>query len=1181
MWDAASAAVGGSRMHLVLDLQACQSPESRRRGIGRFSLALAKAIAGQPRNHEVTILLNAAMGDSVEDMRAQFEGLVPQSRIRTWSSIAPTARAYPENRFRQRASEALRLQVLRKLKPDVVHVASLFEGMADDVTASVPAAVEYPTAVTLYDLIPLAHAETYLDRAVVREWYMEKIGFLRHSQLLLGISSFACMEARELLGMTTGVVNISGAADSIFQPLPLPEEARAALAARYGLQKPFIMYAGGFDPRKNIAGLIRAFALLPSEVRAGRQLAIVGGAPEPERQKLVEQMATAGVQPDEVVFTGYVSDADLVKLYNLCELYVFPSLQEGFGLPALEAMSCGAVVIGSDTSSLPEVIGREDALFDPRDDRAIAHKMWQALADPEFRTSMREHARVQPKKFSWTESARRALDAFEGARELHKSGAVVVSKSRKRRAQRTAYLPAPSPGVGTRFPKAKVFADPDCEGTPASKRRSLERFRLQRERWDRVVIELADCAYCAKTLALAPAGGADLVLRDHNIGQALAKLAVEAPGLLIEAVYRSGGYPALRSAVDAGLSSAEILGRLVTPEGLAGLEGCQVIRHSGHASPDTISWRDFVAPLLDELMRAEDCGLASEQDWHAIASAISRDLLQGGSSPRWLVDISNLCVRDAGTGIQRVVRSVLDELIANPPADCRIEPVYLDDDGVFRYARSYCARRYFPGLVLPADEPVEFAESDVFLGLDLIAHKVPAFIGRFRELRNRGIRQYYVVYDLLPLLRPDCFEPHLLPLFRAWYEAVSEVADGLVCISRSVADQLSQWLDQARPLRQRPLRIGYFHLGADLSAGPDAAEEVGLPAGMGTRPTLLMVGTIEPRKGHVQGLRAFESLWDKGIEVNLLIIGRPGWLSEDTIQSLRVHPELGNRLWWFEDADDTLLRAAYRGASALLMASEGEGYGLPLIEAAHHDLPLIARDLPVFREVAGEHAFYFSGFGADDLARAIESWLHLHHRNMAPRPEGIRRLTWAEACAQLVQVVRDENWVRDWTPGPLRRHAASDYRLESEVGRLLRGRLHTTGRSGFLVHGLSWALPAGRYRVRILGGWDEIGGSAWVGVAVGDSSVPAVRKSLEPRITDSPETLAELELQLAASVTDYQIRVFVDAQAALWVEEILIEAEGGAISDNARPGPYPREMDGAAPPAPQGETDSNKGRISA
>ena len=120
-------------MHVVLDLQACQSPEGRRRGIGRYSLALAKAIAADPREHEITILLNAAMGESIEFLRGQFDGYLSQDRLVTWESLCPTAYIDPGNAFRMRASEALRTQVLRELNPDVVHVASLFDGWGDDV----------------------------------------------------------------------------------------------------------------------------------------------------------------------------------------------------------------------------------------------------------------------------------------------------------------------------------------------------------------------------------------------------------------------------------------------------------------------------------------------------------------------------------------------------------------------------------------------------------------------------------------------------------------------------------------------------------------------------------------------------------------------------------------------------------------------------------------------------------------------------------------------------------------------------------------------------------------------------------------------------------------------------------------------------------------------------------------
>ena len=116
-----------------------------------------------------------------------------------------------------------------------------------------------------------------------------------------------------------------------------------------------------------------------------------------------------------------------------------------------------------------------------------------------------------------------------------------------------------------------------------------------------------------------------------------------------------------------------------------------------------------------------------------------------------------------------------------------------------------------------------------------------------------------------------------------------------------------------------------------------------------------------------------EQLWADGVDANLAIIGHQGWNTDDLAKRIQEHPEHNQRLFWLPGVSDEMLEEVYRAAHVLLAASEGEGFGLPLIEAARHGLPIIARDIPVFREVAGEQAYYFRGEAAQDLADALRS----------------------------------------------------------------------------------------------------------------------------------------------------------------------------------------------------------------
>jgi glycosyltransferase involved in cell wall biosynthesis len=175
-----------------------------------------------------------------------------------------------------------------------------------------------------------------------------------------------------------------------------------------------------------------------------------------------------------------------------------------------------------------------------------------------------------------------------------------------------------------------------------------------------------------------------------------------------------------------------------------------------------------------------------------------------------------------------------------------------------------------------------------------------------------------------------------------------------------------------------------------------------------------MVGTIEPRKGHLQAIDAFEQLWAAGVDVNLVIVGREGWkpLADADrrtlpriMERLRGSPELGRRLLWLDGIDDDTLQQVYLASTCLLFPSEGEGFGLPLIEAAHHGLPLLVRDLPVFREVAGVHAHYFSGMDGAALAGAVREWLALHAEGRAPTPQGMTWMTWQEQARALLALL--------------------------------------------------------------------------------------------------------------------------------------------------------------------------------
>src|SRR5438270_4859866 len=252
-------------MRILIDLQGAQSTGSRHRGIGRYSMSLAKSIIENASEHEVLIALNGSFADSVTAIRKELSAVLPQDRIHVWRGMHAGSADRAEAGLRRKGYEIYREAFLSNLNPDIIHVTSMFEGLNDDSVVSIGALPgHHLTSATLYDLIPFIHRRTYLGSKITADWYGRQLAHLRRADLLLGISQSSADEAVTHLGFDSRrVIAIGTAADPQFQRKAVSETRKRQLSRKYGLRRHFIMYTGGIDQRKNIERLIESFGLLP------------------------------------------------------------------------------------------------------------------------------------------------------------------------------------------------------------------------------------------------------------------------------------------------------------------------------------------------------------------------------------------------------------------------------------------------------------------------------------------------------------------------------------------------------------------------------------------------------------------------------------------------------------------------------------------------------------------------------------------------------------------------------------------------------------------------------------------------------------------------------------------------------------------------------------------------------
>ncbi|HKM52065.1 MAG TPA: glycosyltransferase [Isosphaeraceae bacterium] len=397
---------------------------SRHRGIGRYNRNLvATLLARDPSNDYVLYAQDGLPTDHIPTAPNAVVRL-----LRPGSAPGETTLAHAMERLTETNPDGL--DVLLLLNP--LEMAPGYDLPAKPLNGLKMVAV-------VYDLIPLLFQEEYFPRWPGPEFvrrYFQGLNRLRSYDALLAISEATRRDILSLLGLSPDrVVTISTASDGRFfvpdRTDPMPAESRSLLHA-LGITRQFVFSVGSLEYRKNLWGLIEAFAMLPYELRRAHQLVLTYALSEPEKVRAQEYARDRGVA-DQLVVTDRLSDKALRVLYQRCAAFVFPSSYEGFGLPILEAMHCGAPVLAGNNSSQIEVVGDAGLLFNVANAGELAAQLVRVLDDGRRSQELRERAVAQARRFRWEETADKALDVLTRS---HVTEPTVHPRSGRRRAPR-------------------------------------------------------------------------------------------------------------------------------------------------------------------------------------------------------------------------------------------------------------------------------------------------------------------------------------------------------------------------------------------------------------------------------------------------------------------------------------------------------------------------------------------------------------------------------------------------------------------------------------------------------------------------------------------------------------------------------------------------------------------------
>ena len=797
-------------MKILIDCQAMQTG-SVYRGIGRYCHDLIDCLSShKPDEVEITLLIDGSRQATAAKIYNDFKDR--NIEFIYWYSASLSSLPAFQVSNAEINSDLLYEAAVINSGADILFIGSLFEGIVETFCLPVERLHDkIKIASICYDFIPFS--EISLQSVEYRYWYARCLMRLRLCDLLLCISDYTKQQAERLLGINA--INISGGVDvDTFSKKSFDQTEEELFLASQNINKSYFLYAGGLDERKNVDFLVDAFSeLIQDNLMTEFQLVVVSGNNIHRKNVLLDKISKIGLG-DKIRVLGYITDKELSILYRNAYMFVFPSLEEGLGMPVLEAMASGIPVLSSNTSSLPEIHGMPEGQFSPRDKENLKELLLRSKNDQSFYKTLLEHCQRYVRLFTWSETAKRV-------------------------------------------------------------------------------------------------------------------------SLALERLYST--------------------------------ECNQIHRHR-------ISF--------DQVLAQFSLRKQTQEERLSFAQAVTSQFFR-----RIYVDVTGVVSSDYLSGIQRVVRKISDALPGCVPED--YEVVYIGlDKGVF-YSFKYENGNWFKQSKI---NPKPF---DIVLFLDLNA-ELPYMDAFISSLKSRGVIVSTIVYDLVYELYPETVAAGNVEPLRDWLNYITEISDCIICISKSVRDELISWCGAHNKNNKQ---ISYFHLGSDI----EKLENINVSKSNATggKVRFIAVSTIEPRKGYDLLLRAFERVFSLNTSLELHIVGKKGWNVEHLCDNIKKSQYYNKQLFWYDGAGDEKLLELMSCADAYVNASIYEGFGLPVVEAVKYNLPLFLRDIPVFKELAGNFASYFST--DDDLVKLIQRFIN-NPTQFAPMPSNLA-ITWSQSAEWLIRLL--------------------------------------------------------------------------------------------------------------------------------------------------------------------------------